>query len=201
MTTVSRLTAARIAVCLLLVGSAAGLAAASIKVSTERDKTADFASLRTYRWLPTPPYMNNLHPETRDARFTEDVLDAPIRAAIDRALAGRRYTPAAEGSNPDFYVLYYAAFGVGMNADVLGQHYGYLTGWGSPIIGATPTTTLQIYEQGTLIVDVLRSDRTTAIWRGSATGAVDRGRTEIERRHTIEDAAKKLFSKFPQAQK
>lgn len=173
------------------------LDAAGVKVKTEHDRTADFASLRSYGWLPTPPYTINIAPEARDDRFERDALDAPIRAAIDRVLASKRFSGAAPGAEPDFHIVYYAALGIGMNADVLGQHYAYLTGWGSPFVGATPTTALRVIEEGTLVVDILRRDRTTAIWRGTATGAVDRSRKQDERLRTIDDAVKKLFAKFP----
>jgi hypothetical protein len=84
-----------------------------------------------------------------------------------------------------------------MRADFLGAHYGYLTGWGSPLMGATPTTNLRVLEEGTLVIDILRRDRTTAIWRGTARGAIDRSRTQAERLQVLDDAVRKLFNRFP----
>lgn len=173
------------------------LAAADIKVKTEYDKKADFASLRTYTWLPTPPYTTTLAPQARDERFERERLDEPIRAAMDRALIAKKFTIAEPESSPDFYIVYYAAMGVGMNASVLGEHYAYLTGWGSPLMGTTATQSFQVIEEGTIVVDVLRGDRTVAIWRGQATGAIDRTRTVEQRLRTIDEAVRKLFAKFP----
>ena len=173
------------------------LDAAGVKVKTEHDRTADFTSLRVYRWLPTPPYNVGIAPEARDKRLERDALDGPIKAAIDRVLAGKRFTVSEDTSEPDFHIVYYAAVGIGMNADVLGAHYTYLTGWGSPFVGATPTTSLRVIEEGTLVVDILRRDRTTAIWRATATGAIDRGRNQQQRLGTIDEAVKKMFARFP----
>ena len=171
------------------------LDAAGVTVKTEYDRSAEFASLRSYRWLPTPPY--TIAPEARDHRLERDALDGPIKAAIDKVLAGKRFTVVEGSSESDFHVVYYAAVGIGMNADVLGAHYTYLTGWGSPFVGATPTTSLRVIEEGTLVVDVRRRDRTTAIWRATATGAIDRSRNQEQRLRTIDEAVKKMFAPFP----
>jgi hypothetical protein len=175
----------------------AGLEAAGIKVKTEHDRNADFASLRSYAWLPTPPYVSQVAPEARDPRLAEEALDEPIRAAVDRVLAGKGFAASADAAEPDVHVVYYAAFGLGMNVSVLGEHYGYLTGWGSPLLGTTATTSVRVLEQGTLVVDILRRDGTVAIWRGTASGAVDRSRTREQRLQTIDTAVRKMFAKFP----
>jgi hypothetical protein len=172
---------------------------ADVKVSTEQDPAADLAALRSYRWLPTPQYLTQAAPEARDPGLSQKVLDAPIRAAVDRALADKRFKQAGSTASPDFHVVYYAAVGVGMNTGVLGAHYGYTTGWGTPIVGATPTTAPKMLEEGTLVIDILRSDRAKAIWRGTATGAVDRTKTEEERRRTIETAVQQMFATFPRS--
>jgi hypothetical protein len=173
------------------------LVAADIDVKTEYDRKVDFRPLRSYVWLPAPPYTSTVAPEVRAQGLDRETLDEPIRAAIDRVLAAKQFRVVRDGSQPDLHIVYYAAFGIDMNTSVLGEHYGYLTGWGSPFIGATPTTSLRIIEQGTLIVDVLRSDRTVAIWRGRASGAVDRSRTQEQRLRTIDTAVTKMFAKFP----
>jgi hypothetical protein len=173
------------------------LAAADIKVKTEYDREADFASLRTYTWLPTPSYTTTMAPHAPDERFERERLDEPIRAAVDRVLIAKHLPASEPGSSPDFYIVYYAAMGVGMNTSVLGEHYAYLTGWGSPLPGTTATQSFRVIEEGTIVVDILRGDRTVAIWRGQATGAVDRTRTVEQRLRTIEEAARKLFAKFP----
>jgi hypothetical protein len=181
---------------LCLVGNLA-LEGGSVTVTTEHDPTADFAALRTYRWLPTPPYLTAPSDEARDPRLGHEALDEPIRAAVDRALAEKRFKRAASTKSPDFHVLYYAAFSTGMNANVLGAHYGYRTGWGSSGLSATPTTPPRVIDEGTLVIDILRSDRAVAIWRGTATGTVDGTRTDEECRHTIDTAVKEMFAAFP----
>jgi hypothetical protein len=169
---------------------------AAVDVKTNYDRKTDFKAMRSYAWLETPPYRTEIAPDVRDPWLTKESLDAPIRAAVDRALTAKKFTPGGESAS-DFFVVYYAAFGAGMNESVIGEHYAYVTGWGTPLLGATPTQSLKVYEQGTLIVDVLQRDRKAAIWRVTATGALDRRKSTDERMKNLESAVKKMFAKFP----
>jgi hypothetical protein len=182
---------------ILVTVSGGALVAERLKVSVEHDEKTDFSTLRTYEWLPTPPYKIAVAPQARDARFEREALDGPIRAAVDAALGARRFTPAAPGSTADVLVVYYVALGASMSTDVLGSHYAYVTGWSTGLPAATPTTSLRVIEEGTLVVDILRGDRSTAIWRGTARGAVDRARTQEQRLRAIDEAVAKMMAKFP----
>ena len=183
----------------LCVLSTLALAGPSMKVTTEHDSTANFAALRTYRWLPTPLYLDQRSPDARDPRLGHEAIDPPIRAAVDRALADLRLKRAGSTDLPDFHVLYYAAFSTGIDANVLGAHYGYRAGWGSPVTSALPMTSPQRLDEGTLVIDILRSDRAVAMWRGIATGTVGHARTDEERRRTIDTAVREMFAKFPRS--
>jgi hypothetical protein len=179
-------------ICLSATGSAT-----NVTVKTEHDPAVDFGALHSYRWLPTPPYLTDGQPKNRDRFLSAEALDALIRDSVDRALATRRIKPARGTDTPDCYVIYYAAVGVALNANVLGAHYGYASGWGAPALGSTGMAPApQVIEQGTLVIDVVRSDRARAIWRGTASGAV---RTDEERRRAIESAVDQMFAQFPRA--
>jgi uncharacterized protein DUF4136 len=182
-----------------VVACAAGvlLDAAGLKIKTEYDRSADFSSLRSYAWLPTPTYRTQTTPEVEDRFLAAEALDGPIRNAVDRVLATKGLKPAAQGTTPDCFLVYYAAFGAEINANVLGEHYAYITGWGSPQVGGTPTTALRVLEQGTVVIDLLNRDKKVAIWRATANGAVDRDQTDQQRLRRIKDAAESMFKKFP----
>jgi len=171
--------------------------AAGVKVKTEYDRSANFSALRSYSWLPTPPYATQISPEVGDKFLSQDVIDAPLRTTVDQALAAKGLKPVAEGVTPDCFLVYYAAFGTTINANVLGEHYAYLTGWGSPLVGATPTTALRVLEQGTVVLDMLNRDKKVAIWRATATGAVDRDQTDQQRARRLKEAVADMFKKFP----
>src|SRR4051794_10404514 len=189
----------RLAVLLCVVGVAAAAVvhAAGVKVKTEFDRSADFTALRSYSWLPTPPYQTQTSPDIDDRFLAADVIDRPLRATVEQALAAKGLTPAAAGAAPDCFLVYYAAFGITINANVLGEHYAYLTGWGSPFIGGTPTTALRVLEQGTVVLDMLNREQKVAIWRATAAGAVDRDQTDQQRARRLKAAVADMFKKFP----
>jgi len=171
--------------------------AAGVKVKTEYARSANLAALRSYSWLPPPPYRTQVSPEVGDRFLSAEVIDVPFRTTVDQALAGRGLKLAAEGATPDCFLVYYAAFGTTINANVLGEHYAYLTGWGSPQVGGTPTTALRVLEQGTVVLDMLDRDKKVAIWRATASGAVDRDQTDQQRVRRLKEAVADMFKKFP----
>ncbi len=179
---------------LSMVAAAVALDAADAVVKTDYDRSVAFDALRSYAWLPTPP---DAKPAKRigDPRFEQEALDGPIRAAVERALTSKRMT--ATTGEPDFYVVYYAAFGFGLDPSVVGSYYSYSTGLGSPLTGSTALNSLRVIQDGTLIVDILQRDKTKAIWRGTATGTVDPAKSDEERRRTIDKAVQKMFDAFP----
>jgi len=177
--------------------AAAAVNGAGVKVKTEFDRNADFSALRSYSWLPTPPYQTQTSPDVKDRFLSPETIDAQLRATVDDALAAKGVRAAPEGATPDCFLVYYAAFGITINANVLGEHYAYITGWGSPFIGGTPTTALRVLEQGTVVIDMLNRDKKVAIWRATATGAVDRDQTDQQRTRRLKDAVADMFKKFP----
>ena len=183
--------------CAVVVMTVTVVQAAGVKVKTEYDRSANFSGLRSYSWLPTPPYITQISPEVGDKFLSQDVIDAPLRATVDQALAAKGLKPAADPAAADCFLVYYAAFGTTINANVLGEHYAYITGWGSPLVGATPTTALRVLEQGTVVLDMLNRDKKVAIWRATATGAVDRDQTDQQRARRLKEAVGDMFKKFP----
>jgi hypothetical protein len=177
--------------------AAAVVQGAGVKVKTEFDRNADFTALRSYAWLPAPPYQTQTSPDVNDRFLSPEIVDVPLRTTVDQAMAAKGLKPAPEGATPDCFLVYYAAFGVTINANVLGEHYAYLTGWGSPFIGGTPTTALRVLEQGTVVLDMLNREKKVAIWRATATGAVDRDQTDQQRARRLKEAVADMFKKFP----
>jgi hypothetical protein len=54
--------------------------------------------------VKTPPHTSQAAPEVRDPRLAEEALDQPIRAAVDRVLAGKGFAASADAAEPDFHV-------------------------------------------------------------------------------------------------
>ena len=95
------------ALTLLAVAAVAG--AQKLEVKSERDPDADFASIRTYAWLPPAPMIRNVAPDAvSNPNLTDEVLGPHLVAAFDKQLAARGLSKV-EADTADIHVVYLAA--------------------------------------------------------------------------------------------
>jgi hypothetical protein len=187
-----------LALLLGLFALAAGADAQKMELKTHEDPTADFAALKTYAWLPPAPVMRTTAPDAvTNPTLTQEALGPHIVAAVDRQLAARGFTPGAP-ETADVNMVYFASLTVGFDQSYLGEYYGYITGWGSPIApGFAPTTSLTVYEKGTIVVDMVQRAAKRGIWRGSMVTRVEQERNLEQRVKRINEATERLFERFP----
>jgi hypothetical protein len=174
------------------------VAAQKLEVKTDKDPKADFTALRTYAWLPPAPAIRNVAPGVpTNPTLSQEVLGPHITAAVDRQLAARGLTKA-DPDAADVHVVYMAALSTGFSHTYLGEYYGYVTGWGSPIApGLAPSTSSTIYEKGTVVVDMVDRASKRAIWRGSVVTRVHQ-ETKLEKRiERINQGTERMFERFP----
>jgi hypothetical protein len=171
--------------------------AQKLEIETHRDEKADFSTLKTYAWLPPAPAVKNTSDALSNPNLSQEVLGPHIVKAVDAQLARRGFTQVDKDS-ADVLVAYFAALTVGFSRTYLGEYYGYVTGWGSPIPpGLAPTTSATIYEQGAVVVDVVHRASNRGIWRGIARTRVHQDRKLETRIERINEATEKMFQKFP----
>ena len=183
------------AVGVLLLTVAAG--AQKLKVKSETDPEADFTKIRTYTLLPPPPLVRNVAPDAAtNPDLSEETLGPHIVAAIERQLAARGLTKGAPDS-ADVQVVYIAALTTGVNSTQLGEYYGYVTGFSAPVIGYTPSTSVDIHQKGTIVIDVVQRAAKRGIWRGSVETRIAQERKLEDRVKRINEAAERVFQKFP----
>jgi uncharacterized protein DUF4136 len=186
------------AAALLFVLLGAAASAQKVDVKTNKDPNADFTAIRTYAWLPPAPIVQNVAPGiTSNPTLSQEAIGPEIVAAVDRQLAARGWAKA-EPDAADVHVVYFAALTTGISQSFLGEHYGYITGWGSPIApGLAPSTSSTAYEKGTIIVDIVQRAAKRGIWHASAAGRIEQQRTIEERTRRINEIAQRMFEKFP----
>jgi uncharacterized protein DUF4136 len=176
---------------------AALAAAQKISVESHRDERADFSAIRTYVWLPTPPGKTNIAPDAvTNPNMSQKVLGPHVIAAVDRQLTLRGLKRVEEGQ-ADVKVVYYASLNVNVSAAELGSYYQYTTGWATLPLGAAPTSSFEILERGTIVVDVIAPGSNTAIWRGTVATNVDHENTHEKRVERINEAMTRVFERFP----
>ncbi len=184
----------------LLVTVAVVLAAvplvAGMKVKVQYDKEYNFGSVKTYAWR-----LDGANP----IKMLENTADNPdqirknvepfVLASVDEALAKKGFV-RLESGQPDLYLDYYLLVGPGASSQYQGQFVGAVPAWGLPDF-AMSTSAIKIYEQGSLIIDLVSIAQKHTVWRGSADAEVDRRRTPAERAGVIAEAVRKMFEKFP----
>ena len=152
-------------------------------VKYDYDTKTDFASLKTYDWLPIP------------AKADIDKLNIErIKNAVNSQMIakGLRKSP----DNPDFLI----ASHVGKKEKVRIADWGYGYGmhgryWGG--YGGPRGVDVYKYEEGSLILDFVDAKSKKLIWRGSAKAQTNTVKTPEKREKLITEAVQKILEKFP----
>jgi len=178
-----------------LCACAAVLVAAKIEIEVHYDPKANFATIASYTWLPSPPPTTDVAPGTmRDPLTVQRELEPIIVGAVDAQLQKRRIQKRATGG--DVRVVYYLSHGTSINASTLGSYYSYAADFYVYLPpGGGPTTSVRVIEEGSLVIDVVNDDR--AIWRGTASANINRENDDAKRYKLIRDAVQKLFDRWP----
>lgn len=160
--------------------------AAAQKTSYDYDKTANFASFKTYAFKD-------------GTKVGQELIDNRIVAAIESQLAAKGLTKS--DSNPDVFVVYHVAFDKEKDISTFssgGGGYGpYGWGWGGGWAGGTSTTQVRDILIGTLVVDMADAKKGQIAWRGMGVKEVNTSAKPEKRDKSINDAVKKIFKNYP----
>ncbi len=173
----------RLAAATLLALTASGCM--TMNVASHFERGANFSQFRTWDWgqadaLPTGD------PRLDNNSFFNDHL----QGAVEKALAGRGFARALQGSKADLLVHYHANINQRFQVN-------------EPDVNCTPgncqASTIE-YEQGTLVIDMVDTRTDKVVWRGwaqdSVQGVID-NQDRMDRK--IDEAVSKMFGRFPGA--
>jgi hypothetical protein len=161
---------------------AAGLAAACapIAVTTYTERGVDVTAYRTFAWepasadVPGDPRLDN-----------NEIFHDYLRGAIDRQLVSRGYEPTT--LQPDVYVHYHASARQKVHVDDSQRTTG-------PCVGCS----VEIYDEGTLVVDLTNARTGALVWRGVAeSGLPDTVNRQPDMEKTIERVVDRVFARLP----
>jgi Domain of unknown function (DUF4136) len=161
------------------------------KVSYDFDKSASFATFKTYA-----------HKD--GTKVGQPLIDDRIVAAIDAELAAKGLTKSE--SNPDLVVVYHVAFDkeqdiTSFSSGYAGGYgpygYRYGGGWGS----TTTNTQVRNIVVGTLVIDMADVKKGQVAWRGMGVKEVNTQANPEKRDKSITEAVKKIFKNYPPKQK
>jgi hypothetical protein len=163
--------ALRFMLCLLLCGGL--IACSSVTVKSDFDASVNFAQYKTFDFMSRSREANPLH-------------NKRVEAAIEQELAAKGVQKQTAGK-PDLLVAYHT--NVRDKIDV--NTYGYRYGRYGRRVGTY--TTVEKYQQGTLVVDLVDATAKELVWRGWAKGEVN----DSVSKEKIDDTVGKILDKYP----
>ncbi|NNF56815.1 MAG: DUF4136 domain-containing protein [Rhodothermaceae bacterium] len=154
----------------------------SMRVTHGYDHTVDFTVYQTYDWLPQPDDLG------------DPLVDAPeiafqIKQAVEADLERKGYRKVDRA--PDFYVVTHAALRQQLTRT-------YIDRWGyryPPRRWPRRGVVVDLYDVGTLVLDVIDADTDELVWRGTATDVVAGDPDEV--RAQADEAVRRILAPFP----
>ncbi len=186
----------RIGLMTALVALAAAVAVAGIKIQVDHDAAFDFSTLHAWTWHPKGPgNAVKIITEDDDSAAFKKQVEPKIIEIVESELVKRGFANPAAGSEPDFFVTYYALVMVGSSDQYMGQFVNAAQ-WGLPPM--TPSTTsLKVYPRGSLILDITSRATNEVVWRGVAQAELKWEEAQDKREARVREAVQQLLKKFP----
>jgi hypothetical protein len=170
----------------------------TMEVSTDFDPRADFTNLKTYDWISEP------RKPTGDPRIDNNtILEGRIQTAVDGELSARGFTRTDAGT-ADFLVAYHVSLDKQRSVQHLNDYYGYGPGWGysygatrRPAYYGGSSTYVYEYEEGTLILDIVKPEGRELMWRGAARDEVRFSKSPESDGKQLTEAVTRMLEHFP----
>jgi len=167
----------------LLALAVATVVGCGVRVAVEGDPAARHPEWKAWSWLARPPVARG------DIEYA--AIDERVRTAFEREMKTRGFHHV-ERERPDFIVTYYAAVAKPIDPKQLDYAAG------NPPSERAGVNDAGVYEQGTLIVDLLDAKTGRLAWRGAGRHVFDAKQTPDERRDRIDEAVAAVVGEFAQ---
>jgi hypothetical protein len=159
----------------------------SVKVSSDFDKSAGFASYKTYAFTN----------EAKALPGINDLNKNRILTAVETELAAKGFTK--NENNPDVLIDVQLKGEQKQTATATnsgGRYgYGYRYGYGGGF--STTTINYETYVDGTLFIDMIDVSKNQLVWQGRGTKTVDPDASQKKKEDNINYAVKLIFQKYP----
>ncbi len=174
-------------------------ACSTVSVNTDFNPEYDFTQLRTYAWL------DDGKDPSSDTRINNDLVIDRVRNDVENSLGARGFVKA-DARTADFRVSWHGAIQKKLQVDTIDHFYspyGYGALYRDPHWGGSGmrTTTVQEYEVGTLIIDILDPVHHKLVWRGSGSDRLSSDADPEKATTRINEAVAAILKDFPPPKK
>jgi len=161
-------------------------------VATDYDAGYKFAALKSF----------SVKSAKQDIK--ENILVSPftlshIHGLINTELA-KRYQSVNEAASPDFYVTYYVVMEEKLEPRTYDDLYGYGfwgRGYRYPAFYRPLDSGVRVYNQGSLIIDMVDAKTQQPIWRGVSEKRLNKGYSPQKQREILTGAVLEILAQFP----
>jgi Domain of unknown function (DUF4136) len=191
--------------------------APQVKVTSDYDAATNFSSFSSYRWMNGPALGKGPLLEALEHGPAELLKEGPAellqggpppmlgnggasnevnslnKDRIDNAINSTLQSKGFYLSNNDdatFYVKYHIKTGRGIDVNTMNTGF-------TPLMGFDWNTTINQYETGSLIIDILDPRTRKLVWRGIGEARLEGNPTAQERTKEIDEAVAKIMASFP----
>jgi len=176
---------------------AATLAGCStMKVATEYEASAPFATYKTWAWLSIDPG------QEQAAAIRNPMVRKMVVEAVEREMAKKSLMKTSPDASPDFYVSVIGAARSHIEVTSYGYAYAgpyaYAPYGAYPVMAVPTATEMREVAEGTLVLDFVDAKEKKLVWRGTASDSV----TSVEAvRATVDEAVQKMLANYPPAKR
>lgn len=164
----------------------------SVKVSQDYNTAQDFNGYKRYAW------QHETQAKTGDVRIDNPFLDERIRQAVDRTLAERGFQRTDNGPH-DFQVRYLYTIRAKIESDDMRTGFGFGVGsrgrYGG--ISVSSGTSVNEYDEGMLVIDIVESQSDALLWRGTGTRRVSDHSDPEKTTKSVNELVEKILGQFP----
>lgn len=163
------------------------------RVSTDSESGYNFSALKTF-------VVTNAKQDTKESILISPFTLNHIHSVVNSELS-KRYQALGEASTPDFYVTYHVVMEEKLEPSAYDQMYGFgYRGYRYPSsIFYRPHLEggVRVYNQGSLIIDMVDAKTQQPIWRGVSEKRLGRGSSPQQQREILTGAVLEVLAQFP----
>ncbi len=174
-------------------------ACASVSVTTDHDKQADFSSYKTYAWLADEQ-------QNSEGQELSPLMHQRIQQRIDTQMAKQGYNKVE--SNADLLINFSVLTKNKVDINTYQVYDGYAPGWywapGHPygyrridLLTSRTETSVKEYTQGTLIIDFIDPASNQLVWRGMGSKRLPSQTTTEKTDELVKLVVESILSHFP----
>ena len=177
---------------IVLAVSLLSLGCSGLEVSQDYDLAADFSGLKSFAWKSADQL------KTGDIRIDNLLLDARIRAAVERALIANGFRKATHGT-PDFTVSYVFQIRRRIESERVRTRIGVgsVGGGGFGGVGVSTGGGASEIDQGMLVIDVSEPGSSDLLWRGTGIRRLPRQANPQQITAEVDQTVDNILAQFP----